>query len=155
MYSRLLLIFALTSGTAFAQATPLPAGQESVQSLLDRIQQLEKRINELEDHQRKQDAAATANLQTATERQGSQDNATSTPALHSEHASSSTAIREAEMHYPSLQIRGFGDVDFSATNEKGSVSGFNLGQFVLHLASPLSRKVGYFGELSFTARPTG
>ncbi|PYX04009.1 MAG: hypothetical protein DMG85_18630, partial [Acidobacteria bacterium] len=77
------------------------------------------------------------------------------PALHSERANSSTAIREAETHYPSLQIRGFGDVDFSATNQKGSVSGFNLGQFVLHLASPLSKKVGHFGELSFTARPTG
>jgi len=155
MYSRLLLVFALASGTALAQATSLPAQQESVQSLIDRIQQLEKRISELEDHQRKQDAAATANLQTVTEGQESQDNATSAPALHSEHAASSTAIREAEMHYPSLQIRGFGDVDFSATNQKGSVSGFNLGQFVLHLASPLSKKVGYFGELSFTARPTG
>ena len=35
------------------------------------------------------------------------------------------------------------------------MSGFNLGQFVLHLASPLSKKVGHFGELSFTARPIG
>ena len=49
----------------------------------------------------------------------------------------------------------FGDVDFSATDQKGSVSGFNLGQFVLHLASPLSDKVSYFGEISFTAQPTG
>jgi len=155
MYSRLLLIFALTSGTAFAQATSLPAEQESVQTLIDRIQQLEKRISELEDHQRKQDAGAAANLQQSAEVQASQDNATSASPLHSEHAASTTAIREAEMHYPSLQIRGFADVDFSATNEKGSVSGFNLGQFVLHLASPLSKKVGYFGELSFTARPTG
>ena len=38
---------------------------------------------------------------------------------------------------------------------KGSVSGFNLGQFVLHLASPLSEKVSYFGEVSFTAQPNG
>ncbi|HEV8131839.1 MAG TPA: hypothetical protein VGQ81_11355, partial [Acidobacteriota bacterium] len=155
MYSRLLLIFALASGTALAQATSSPAEQESVQSLIDRIQQLEKRISELEDRQRKQDAVQTANLQTPTPGQESQDNATSAPAPHSEHAASSTAIREAEMHYPSLQIRGFADVDFSATNQKGSVSGFNLGQFVLHLASPLSKKVGYFGELSFTARPAG
>ena len=58
MYSRRLLIFALTSGTALAQAPSSPAGQESVQSLVDRIQQLEKRISELEDHQRKQDAGA-------------------------------------------------------------------------------------------------
>ena len=63
--------------------------------------------------------------------------------------------RETEEHYPSLQIRGFGDVDFSASDQKGSISGFNLGQFVLHFASPLSEKVSYFGEVSFTAAPTG
>ena len=64
-------------------------------------------------------------------------------------------IRETERHFPSLQIRGFGDIDFSATDQKGSISGFNLGQLVLHLASPLSEKVSYFGEVSFTAQPTG
>ena len=64
-------------------------------------------------------------------------------------------IRDTERHFPSLQIRGFGDVDFSGTDQKGSVSGFNLGQLVLHLASPLSEKVSYFGEISFTAQPTG
>ena len=64
-------------------------------------------------------------------------------------------IRDTERRFPSLQIRGFGDVDFSATDQKGSVSGFNLGQLVLHLASPLSEKVSYFGEVSFTAQPTG
>jgi hypothetical protein len=63
-------------------------------------------------------------------------------------------IRDTERRFPSLQIRGFGDVDFSATDQKGSVSGFNLGQLVLHLASPLSEKVSYFGEISFTAQPT-
>ena len=62
-------------------------------------------------------------------------------------------IRDTERRFPSLQIRGFGDVDFSATDEKGSVSGFNMGQLVLHLASPLSEKVSYFGEVSFTAQP--
>ena len=62
-------------------------------------------------------------------------------------------IRDTERRFPSLQIRGFGDVDFSATDQKGSVSGFNLGQLVLHLASPLSEKVSYFGEVSFTAQP--
>src|SRR6185437_10838677 len=70
-----------------------------------------------------------------------------------DHLPSTTVVREAEEHYPSLQIRGFGDVNFSASDQKGSVSGFNLGQFVLHFASPLSRKVSYFGEVSFTAQP--
>jgi hypothetical protein len=69
-----------------------------------------------------------------------------------EHASLGE-IRDTERRFPSLQIRGFGDVDFSATDQKGSISGFNLGQLVLHLASPLSEKVSYFGEVSFTAQP--
>jgi hypothetical protein len=60
-----------------------------------------------------------------------------------------------EVHYPSLQIRGFGDVDFSATDQKGSTSGFSLGQLDLHLASALSRKVTYFGEITFNAQPAG
>jgi hypothetical protein len=55
--------------------------------------------------------------------------------------------------YPSLQIRGFGDVDFSATDQHGSHSGFSMGQFVLHFSSSLSPKVSVFAETSFTAEP--
>lgn len=53
--------------------------------------------------------------------------------------------------YPSLQIRGFGDIDFSSTDAHGALSGFNLGQFVLHFSSSLSPKVSVFAETSFTA----
>ncbi|HTU34850.1 MAG TPA: hypothetical protein VMF66_13700 [Candidatus Acidoferrum sp.] len=55
--------------------------------------------------------------------------------------------------YPSLQIRGFDDVDFSSTDQKGTLSGFNLGQFVLHFSSALSPKVSVFAETSFTPQP--
>lgn len=55
--------------------------------------------------------------------------------------------------YPSLQIRGFADVDFSATDAHGSHSGFSMGQFVLHFSSSLSPKVSVFAETSFTAEP--
>ena len=122
-----------------------------------RIQQLEKRVSELEDHKRKQSAAqtGTSDSQTVAESTPGQANAAPAHALHSEHPANTTEIRETQVHYPSLQIRGFGDIDFSATDQKGSVSGFDLGQFVLHLASPLSEKVSYFGEVSFTAQPTG
>src|ERR1700687_2573203 len=56
-----------------------------------------------------------------------------------------------EQRYPQLHFRGFGDIDFSATDDPGSKSGFNLGQFILHVASPLSQKVSVFGEISFSA----
>lgn len=55
--------------------------------------------------------------------------------------------------YPSLEIRGFTDVDYAATDSAATPDGFQLGQFVLHLTSPLARKVSFFGELSMT--PSG
>jgi hypothetical protein len=53
---------------------------------------------------------------------------------------------------PSLKIAGFGDFNFSATDEQGSTSGFKEGQFVLQFSSALSQKVNFFGETSLTAR---
>jgi len=152
-----LLILFLASTELVAQSAPQSPepGPPSTQALLDRIQQLEKRISDLEDHERKEAAAqtGTSNSQAVTESSPAQVSAMPTQAPHPEHAGSATEVREAAIHYPSLQIRGFGEVDFSATDQKGSVSGFNLGQFVLHFASPLSEKVSFFGEVSFTAQP--
>jgi hypothetical protein len=66
--------------------------------------------------------------------------------------------------YPNLKIAGFGDIDFAASNLHGASggfggqtllqqhSGFDEGQFILHMSSSLSQKVSVFGELSFTAR---
>src|SRR2546426_4178096 len=157
MPSRLLslLVLSLATSGLLAQSTPqIQEPEPSVQSLLERIQRLEKRIGELEDHQRTQAADGAGTPGSAAVDGGNTQSSTvpEQPPEH-QHAPNTTAVREAERHYPSLQIRGFGDVDFSATDQKGSVSGFNLGQFVLHFASPLSEKVSYFGELSFTAQP--
>src|SRR5437867_1325100 len=150
-----LLVFSLATSGLLAQSTPqIEEPEPSVQSLLERIQRLEKRIGELEDHQRTQAAVGAESSGPAVVESGNTQSGTvpEQPPEH-QHAPNTTAVREAERHYPSLQIRGFGDVDFSATDQKGSVSGFNLGQFVLHFASPLSEKVSYFGELSFTSQP--
>ena len=57
--------------------------------------------------------------------------------------------------YPSLHIRGFTDFDYTSSDaHDGRVSGFELGQFVLHMVSPLSKKVTYFGEVSATPKTT-
>jgi len=173
--SLLLVLVLLTSAALFAQSSPPSADQgQSNQALLERIQQLETRLSEMEERQRKQDAAIAVLLssQGTAEKtaQVSMPAAPATPATAAtppaspsgvqtaEHDHSAmhdhAEVREATIHYPSLQIRGFGDVDFSATDQKGTTSGFNLGQFVLHFASPLSAKVSYFGELSLTAEPS-
>jgi hypothetical protein len=54
--------------------------------------------------------------------------------------------------YPSLHFSGFGDFNFSATDKPEGPRGFSEGQFAAHIASELSPRVTFFGELSFSAR---
>jgi len=142
----------LGGGTALGQTPSPPAGQaELVTALLERIDRLERRVNDLENKLAcaPEPCATNAKLVTAS--------AVDPPAP----AAKNATMQEHQDHpmpaveqstYPSMQIRGFGDVDFFATDQKGTTSGFDLGQFVLHIASPLSKKVTYFGEVSFTAQ---
>src|SRR5467141_3110975 len=152
-----LVVMLFAAGTARAQGSPPPDQAEQVRMLLERVQRLEKRLAEMETKL----AAASAPLELAA-------NVPAAPKLELAVAAPSpgpghqhegrdeqTAVRQMETHYPSLQIRGFGDVDFSATDQQGATSGFNLGQLDLHLASALSPKVTYFGEVTFNAQPTG
>lgn len=85
-----------------------------------------------------------------------------TSAAQSDHGAGSQEPVGGAGEYPSLHISGFGDVNFIAQDkaERG-VRGFALGQFVLHMASALSPRVNFFGEVSFSPRadagsgPTG
>ena len=54
--------------------------------------------------------------------------------------------------YPAFHLLGFADVNFFAQNKSEGPRGFSEGQFVLHLASALSPRVNFFGELSLTPR---
>lgn len=58
----------------------------------------------------------------------------------------------AEASYPSLDVIGFTDAGFSATDADSSTSttGFFQGQFVLHFTSALSPRLAFFGEVSVT-----
>lgn len=152
----------LLAGGAARPQSPAPADQaEQVRMLLERVQQLEKRVTELEARQTPaQTGAISAANETAAPspvQQAAQERAAAGPAQHQHDVAEqqTAAVQQMETHYPSLQIRGFGDVDFSATDQKGTTSGFNLGQLDLHLASALSHKVSYFGEITFNAQPTG
>jgi hypothetical protein len=163
MRRRLPFLFSMLfpMGAVWGQSSPPPDQAEQVRALLERVQQLEKRVNELEAKQGAAGAATAATVESAANvspAQPPESQSAAVPAAQ-EHQHEApqvpAAVQQMETHYPSLQIRGFGDVDFSATDEKGTTSGFNLGQLDLHLASALSRKVSYFGEMTFNAHPTG
>jgi hypothetical protein len=160
MYRALLIatILLLATSAAWGQSPPPADLTEQVKALLERVDKLEKRVAELEAKQGAPSVAPaptpTANTPTAPQAEA-QAAAKAEPAQSMEHMETQAAVGQMETHYPSLQFRGFGDVDFSATDQKGTNSGFNLGQLDLHLASPLSQKVSYFGEMTFNAHPTG
>ena len=154
----------LTAGAVRAQSSP-PADQAGeVRMLLERVQQLEKRVMELEARQASPQAATISATNEPPAQQLPAQRAAQAPAAagpgpgqhqHDVQEQQAATVQQMETHYPSLQIRGFGDVDFSATDQKGKTSGFSLGQLDLHLASALSHKVTYFGEITFNAQPTG
>ncbi|MBI3671031.1 MAG: hypothetical protein HY237_14780 [Acidobacteria bacterium] len=149
-------VWALATSTVQGQSAPATEQTPPINALLERIEKLEKRVEELEGRQAPQRVASPADPRLTPPPSGPTpaSSAAEQPRKtqgHVEHAQSP----RVDTTYPSLQFRGFADMNFSVTDQKGSVSGFNLGQFVLHLASPLSKKVSYFGEISFSARPTG
>ena len=152
--SLVVLLFATSQG--WAQSAAADQQGETIRILLERMEHMEKRIAELET---KQPGGAT-NLSAAAEAPSPAPVAQAAPAEQQpgEHQHvglvSPSGAPIAEATYPSLKISGFGGVDFSATNEKGMNSGFNMGQFVLHMASPLSRRVSFFAEVSLTAATT-
>ena len=132
-------------------ATAQEPDHELIQRLMDRVAQLERQVAELQ-AERKGAALPTAVVPSATapavraapeQAQETMPGMTMPPVVEG----GTTAAR------PTLQLAGFSDFNFSASNEKNTHSGFSEGQFVLHLSSQLSRHVSYFGELSMTARP--
>jgi hypothetical protein len=160
-------VFLIPSGAVWGQDSPPRDQTEQISILLERIRQLEQRVTDLEGAR-----GEPAHFRADEKESPSELVAKSQPALPpatvqravppatvpavQEHQHESereqVAERQMERHYPSLQIRGFADVDFSATDQKNTTSGFNLGQLDLHLASPLSQKISYFGEITLNAR---
>jgi hypothetical protein len=54
--------------------------------------------------------------------------------------------------YPSLKLSGFGDINFAYKKHLEGARNFFLGQLTLHMASELSPRTTFFGEISFTPR---
>jgi hypothetical protein len=123
---------------AHAQTAPSEDSAALIQKLINRIDQLEKRVAELEGGKGvAPEVARPAPLVPEA-------------AAPPDHAG--MPMPEAQSGGPSLKIAGFSDFNFSATDQKGVKSGFNEGQFILHISSALSQKVTFMSELSLTAR---
>src|SRR4051794_29823894 len=107
--------------------------QTDLSTVLKRLDAVEHRVQDLE----QQNAALRAQLSgTPPPSEAPVQTAMSKSAPAKDHDQMGGTTPEGHETYPNLHLRGFADVDFSATNIKGQPSGFNLGQFVLHMSSP-------------------
>jgi hypothetical protein len=136
-------IFQLVRPEAASAQQQAPVSQtELIQALLSRIDQLERRVADLEaPHASAVPAASTASR--------------STPPATAPMAAMEMPHPDSPLpaEGPNLKIAGFTDFNFSASDVPGSKSGFSEGQFILHMNSRLSSKVSFMGEISLTARP--
>ncbi len=143
--------------------TPPDEHEQEIREMHARIAKLEQTVEDMRAEKEPGEAALAtqAPAEPADQTQvasGPESHAgdSATPAPAEEHPGEHTdnPASETEHPFPALHLRGFGNLNFSATDDPTTKSGFNLGQFILHVASPISRKVSVFGEISFTAAPT-
>lgn len=148
-------VFFFAAGFVRGQDAPAPDEQEQIKALLARVELLEKQVAELKATQLTSAASAGPSSYATTKPAPSPEPPARQAAPMPEHGGQipQEAMQQIETHYPSLQIRGFADADFSATDQQGTTSGFTLGQFDLHLASALSQKISYFAEITVNAHP--
>src|ERR1700716_669831 len=158
MWGRLALVLLLPMCAA-AQSASTNEREQEMQEMRARIERLEKLVAELQKEKESRNGVATAQAvgepippPSAPAAPSSQHEDTVASMDHS--GGQGGASSATERKFPALHFRGFGDVDFAATDDKTTHSGFNMGQFILHISSPLSEKVSVFGETSFTAQTT-
>ena len=142
----LLLGILLNSAILVAQQPAIAADpdKQTVQVLLQRIDQLEARVKQLE--------AAGQGASAATP--------TPAPAPASGQAENETEQQPGE-HEPErmdlsktlLRIRGFGDINLHGDDHKGDTTAFSLGQLNLFVTSDISEKFKFLGEIVFEGGP--
>jgi len=129
---------------------------KAVNRLLRRVEELEARVHELEGKQPTVAAQPAAVAQpTTSPKPESVATATDSVSQHEDseiHAGhgnhdDSTGSR------PRLQLQGFADIDYRATNQQGKTNAFALGQLDLFLSSRLSDKFSVLSELIIEAGP--
>lgn len=116
--------------------------QQTIQMLMQRIDQLEARVAQLESgkSQSAQPTPSPAPAPTASQAAAEYES----PAEHAE-------AERMDLSKTLLKIRGFGDVTFHGDNRKGDTSSFTLGQLDLFVTSDISEKFRFLSEIVFEA----
>ncbi len=138
-------IFLCQGSLRAQQASGAPdTDRELVRSLLQRIEQLEGRLRQLE---AKTNAAPAPSVATST------PPASATPAPPPEVASGHADHDVMEPSQTRMRIHGYADVNLRGSTLRRDTTSFNLGQLNLFVTSDISEKFKFLGEVIFTAAP--
>ena len=131
----------------------------ALQALVEKVNQLEARVHQLETAREAQPAACTPEVAPAAQTHSMM--ASITPAPHTNSGvsrpsepeppqSETTAMAEQmDVSKTLLRIRGFGDVSFHGDTQPGSANAFSLGQLDLFVTSDISEKIRFLSEIVF------
>jgi hypothetical protein len=135
-----------------------PVDQATLQALLERVNQLEARVQQLEAARPPVPSACASVVPPSPESRSMPMAAVAPPAATNPDAgqqpeppqSETTAMAEQmDVSKTLLRIRGFGDVSFHGDNQQGNASAFSLGQLDLFVTSDLSEKFRFLSEIVF------
>lgn len=163
----LLLAVVLSSKPAYAKpkesATP---DQQTLQTLLERIDRLEARVRQLESMQRqssttslapgpapaKADSLAPMSIrQTMPVPASLRSMQSNTPQEHEPEPADHAENERMDLSKTLLRIRGFGDINFLGDNRHGDTTAFSLGELNLFVTSDISEHFKFLSELVFEA----
>jgi len=133
---------AATTTTPPSSAAPV-ADAETMKALLQRVQDLESQVQTL----KFQIQALTPTTAATNESPAAPPLPAAAPvnASLTGHASMPISV-DADPASPRLQLSGFGDVDWKASDLRGQTNSFALGQFNLFITSRINNKISFLAE---------
>jgi hypothetical protein len=134
------------------QAGGSDADKQTIQMLLARIERLEARVSQLEGARTSspQLTAAVASTQ-STSPSPAPSQAEAEP--HQESEAERLEPERMDMSKTLLRMRGFGDIAFHGSDQRGTTNAFSLGQLNLFVTSDISEKFKFLGEIVFEGGP--
>jgi hypothetical protein len=154
-------LLSILPGSTLLWAQQIDAQQnlnpQTAQVLMQRIDQLEARLKEVEAALAKSQASNPSVTTAQAVSQNQEQPVPPAPAPAPEHqAEAAPTHAEGEpmdLNKTLMQIRGFADTDLTGSTLKGTHTSFSLGQVNLFITSDLSDKLKFLSEVVFEAGP--
>src|SRR6202165_207058 len=148
-----LLLGSLATATILQAQQPKPGDvtaldKQTLQLLLQRIDQLEARVRQLEAE--RQPAAVVSPASGPTQKSTPPVNE---PEQQAESQAESAVPERMDLSKTLLRLRGFGDITLHGDTRKGNTTSFTLGQLNLFVTSDISEKFKFLSEIVFEGGP--